>query len=282
MMVTPPQPNGAFRWTQIDGIDALVCAALEPFAAHFFTTRQWKLGERTVESASGWQEIERIARVDPAHLGRLRQVHGTDAVAYKKGGAVPGGAVPTADIAITDDPAVAVAVQTADCLPILFVDRQRGAVAAAHAGWRGLAAHVPSVTVGRMAADFGTNPGDLLAAAGPAIGACCYEVGEDVRAAFANAGFSAEQLARWFRTDPLTLPANPPMKTLPADRRAGHWFFDGWACVREQLESAGVPAGQIFLSDLCTASHEATLCSYRRDGKTAGRIAGVIRPGLGS
>ena len=256
-----------------------MCDALEPFAHHFFTTRQWKLGERTGDPVNGWQDVALSARVGPEYFARVHQVHGADAVTYKRGGAVPGGTIPTADIAITDDPAVAVAVQTADCLPILFVDRQRGAVAAAHAGWRGLAARVPSVTIGRMAADCGTNPWDLLVAAGPAIGACCYEVGEDVRAAFAAAGFTSPQLDRWFTPNPLVLAGNPSMKTLPPARRAGHWFFDGWSCVREQLEEAGVPGGQIFLSTLCTASHEATLCSYRRDGKVAGRIAGVIRPG---
>src|SRR5204863_690471 len=162
------------------------------------------------------------------------QVHGAEAVTYKRGVRVPGGAIPTADIAVTDDPAIAVAVPTADCLPLLLVDRQRGAVAAAHAGWRGLAAHVPAVTIGRMSAGFGTDPRDLLVAAGPAIGACCYEVGDEVRAAFANAGFTAAQLERWFSPEPSALsPANPPMASLSAVRRPGHWSFDGWECVRE-------------------------------------------------
>lgn len=279
-MVTLPKPNGAFRWNQIEGQPALVCEALEPFAHHFFTTRGWKLGERTPDAANGWLDVAQAAHVGVEQFGRLQQVHGRDVVTYKKGERVPAGAVPTADVAITDDPGIAVAVQTADCLPLLFVDRQRGAVAAAHAGWRGLAARVPDVTVGRMGADFGTNPGDLLVAAGPAIGACCYEVGEDVRNAFAAAGFNDAELGRWFLADPLTLQDNPPMKSLPATRRPGHWFFDGWSCVREQLESAGVPAGQIFLSNVCTASHDAACCSYRRDGSRAGRMAGVIKPGL--
>jgi len=260
----------------------LVCEPLAPFAHHFFTTRAWKLGERTPESADGWLDVAQAANVRIDHFGRLQQVHGRDVVTYKAGEGAPGGAMPTADIAITDDPAIAVAVQTADCLPLLFVDRQRGAVAAAHAGWRGLVARVPEVTVGRMAADFGTNPGDLLVAAGPAIGACCYEVGEDVRRAFANAGFDAASLERWFLRDPLTLPDNPPMKAVPGIRRPGHWFFDGWACVREQLETAGVPPGQIFVANVCTASHEAACCSYRRDGASAGRMAAVVRPGLTS
>jgi YfiH family protein len=278
-MVTLPKPNGGFRWNQMQGGYALVCEALEPFAFHFFTTRQWKLGARTPESANGWIDVAKTARVEAGHFGRLQQVHGADAAIYKRGEQAPDGAIPAADIAITDDPAVAVAVQTADCLPILLVDRQRGAVAAAHAGWRGLVKRVPEVTIGRMGSAFGTSPGDLLVAAGPSIGACCYEVGEDVRAAFADAGFSASQLGRWFLRDPLTLAGNPPMKTLSATRRPNHGFFDGWACVREQLEAAGVPAGQIFLADVCTASHEGACCSYRRDGAVAGRMAGVIRPG---
>ena len=172
-------------------------------------------------------------------------------------------------IVLTDDASVALAVQTADCLPILFVDRRTRAVAAAHAGWRGLAANAPGVAISRMVADLGSRPDDLLVAIGPAIGACCYEVGEDVRARFAD--------ERWFHGEPLVLTGNPPMAALSAVRRPNRWFFDGWSCARAQLESAGVPHDQIFSADLCTASHESTLCSYRRDGAAAGRMAGVIR-----
>jgi hypothetical protein len=186
--------------------------------------------------------------------------------------------LPRADIALTDDSAVAVVVQTADCLPILIVDRRSSVVAAAHAGWRGLAARVPQAAVERMTVDFGRRREDLLVAVGPAIGACCYEVGVDVRERFERDGFSPAGVARWFQPTPLKLPANPPMRSLPAERRAAHWFFDAWSCVREQIESAGVPRDQIFCADLCTASHETAFCSYRRDGTVAGRMAAVIQP----
>jgi hypothetical protein len=136
---------------------------------------------------------------------------------------------------------------------------------------------VPSVTVSRMQADFGSRPGDLIVAIGPAIGACCYEVGEDVRAQFAQEGFGAAALGGWFRVHPLTLAGNPPVATLASSRRPGHWFFDGWSCARDQLQEAGVAREQIFIADLCTASHD-SFCSYRRDGAVAGRMAGVIRP----
>ena len=167
------------------------------------------------------------------------------------------------------------AVRAADCVPLLLVDRRRRAVAAAHAGWRGLAVRVPSVAVDALGREFGSRPSDLVAAIGPSIGACCYEVGADVRGRFVSE-FGAKS-ARWFHDDPVRSPSNPPMPGLADVRRADHWFFDGWAAAREQLLEAGMPAEQVFTARLCTASHPAILSSYRRDGARAGRIAGVIR-----
>jgi YfiH family protein len=279
MMVTLPQPNGGFRWVQLPAGPALTCVELEPFAQHFFTTRAWRLGERTRESTDGWMEIAETIHVGVGHLGRLRQVHGAEAVIYKKGERAPSGAAPEADVVLTDDPAVAIVVQTADCLPILIADRRTSAVAAAHAGWRGLAARVPHVAVDRMSSAFSSRREDLVVAIGPAIGACCYEVGAEVRDRFDTERFSQAEIAAWFHAAPSSLPANPPMRSLSTDRRADHWFFDSWSCARAQLEAAGVPAAQVFSADFCTASHEALFCSYRRDGAVAGRMAAVIRSG---
>ena len=81
------------------------------------------------------------------------------------------------------------------------------------------------------------------------------------------------------RVHPSVSAANPPVATLSSTRRAGHWFFDGWQCARDQLRSAGVPSDQIFVAELCTASHGGAFCSYRRDGAgVAGRMVGVISP----
>jgi YfiH family protein len=146
-------------------------------------------------------------------------------------------------------------------VPLLMVDRATGAVAAAHAGWRGLAAAVPSVTVRAMVDAFGTRAANLVAAVGPSICAERYEVGEEVRAAFAAAGFSRDELSRWF---------------LPG-ARPDHWQFDGWRAATEQLASAGLQMLNVHIAGLCTATHPKLLCSYRRDGKGAGRIAGAIR-----
>ena len=114
-----------------------------------------------------------------------------------------------ADIIVANDPAAVLAIQTADCVPLLIADRRTGAVAAAHAGWRGMAARVPVVAVHALASTFGSRPGDLVAAIGPSISGSCYEVGGEVRERFTTAGFPAPKLERWFS---------------PAER-PGHWLL---------------------------------------------------------
>lgn len=214
-----------------------------------------------------------------ARLARVRQVHGF-AVALARDAIDRSAGMLEADIIVTDGStdAPGAAVQTADCVPLLIADRRGRAVAAAHAGWRGLVARVPAVAVDAMAREFASGPADLVAAIGPSIGACCYEVGADVKEAFERAGFDRRHLRRWFHDEPVVSHLNPPMPGLGLIRRDEHWFFDGWSAARDQLIDAGVPASQIFIAELCTASHPATLCSYRREGQLAGRIAGAIRP----
>jgi YfiH family protein len=281
MMFTAPKTSGAFHWVQLSSGPALVCDALAPFASHFFTTRAWTLG-RPSNAAEGWIEVAAAAAVRPACLTHLRQVHGSAAVVRRK--AATGttsadsadSALQEADILLTDDPDQAIAVKAADCLPILFVDRKTRVVAAAHAGWRGLASRVPQVAVDRLETEFGSSRRDLLVAVGPAIGACCYEVGSDVRARFDT--FPTSDVERWFAAQPAAWSMNPSLPTLVRSGRPDHWFFDGWQCARDQLASAGVPVEQIFVVELCTASHPDAFCSYRREGAAAGRMVGVIKP----
>jgi YfiH family protein len=236
---------------------ALVCEPLLEWAEHLFTTRAWMLGRGVLPAGhDGWHEIAAAIGVAPDRLSRLRQVHGATVV---EAGLEPG-RLPEADVIVTNRPDLAVAVQAADCVPLLIVDRSTGAVAAAHAGWRGLAAKVPGETVRALTARFGSRPEDLVAAIGPAIGPCCYEVGDDVREALIRA--VGDDASHWFT----------------AGRAIGKWMFDIWASARAQLEMAAVPRGQVFAAGLCTASHPETFCSYRRDGPPAGRIAASIRP----
>jgi YfiH family protein len=215
-------------------------------------------------SQEAWREVAEAFGLDPERLVRVRQVHGAAVIVRRAGpDRPPGGGVvlPAADIIISDDPGLVLAVQTADCVPLLLADRRTGAAAAAHAGWRGLAARVPQVTVKALACEFGTHTGDLIAAIGPSISAPRYEVGSDVRVRFDD-GFPGGQADRWFSTA----------------ARPYHWFFDGWQSTRDQLEAAGLPPEQIHTAGLCTAKEADLFCSYRRDGRNSGRMAAAIRP----
>lgn len=212
-------------------------------------------------------------QVEPGQLVRVRQVHGaTVAIAENARGRPP-----QADILVSADSALALVVEAADCVPLLIADRRTGAIAAAHAGWRGLAAGVPAIAVGSLTREFGSRPADLVVAVGPAIGACCYEVGEDVRERFAARPAGGHHWERWFLTSPARSAANPSIPRAAGARRADRWFFDAWTASGDQLMAAGVPAHQIFVAGLCTASHAGVWCSYRRDGPPAGRIAAAIR-----
>jgi YfiH family protein len=274
-----PVPAEGFEWRQTPAGLALVCRALDLHAPHLFSTRGWTLGlAPDGDRAAGWEQVARVVGVDLAHLARAHQVHGAAVLVRRANEPQPAtAALQQADIIVSDNPAVALAIQSADCVPLLIADRRTGVVAAAHAGWRGMAARVPAVAVEALAREFGSRPADLVAGAGPSIGACCYEVGADVRDAFRRGGFAEALLSGWFFAAPLATDRNPSMPGLPDSRRAHHWFFDGWAVTRHQLEDAGIPPQQIHISGLCTASHPQLLCSYRRDGSSAGRLAAAIR-----
>ena len=276
-MILPPPPE-SFAWTDYAGGLALVCAPLAEVAAHFLTTRSWPLGARGRErpGADPWGPVADAAGVDGGRLIRVRQVHG---ISVAVGAALSEDRLPAADIVIARDSTVACAVQVADCVPLLIADRKTGAVAAVHCGWRGIALNAAGAAVAALAREWDSAPEDLVAALGPSIGACCYEVGHEVRQRFADQGVSEEALARWFLTEPASSDRNPSMPAV-SDRqtsRTGHWFFDGWQAVAEQLQSAGVLKDDIFAAQLCTASHPELFCSYRREGEVAGRLAGVIR-----
>jgi purine-nucleoside/S-methyl-5'-thioadenosine phosphorylase / adenosine deaminase len=266
MTLQPAQPVDGFSWLRMAEGDALVCEPLRAVADHLFTTRAWKLGSAADGTAAdAWRQVADAFAIDPANLTRARQVHGADLLVRRAGrDGAPSRrheALVPADIIISDDPATVLAIQTADCVPLLIADRRTGSAAAAHAGWRGLAAGVPGVAVGALADALGSRPADLVVAIGPSISGPRYEVGVDVRARFAAAAFPAARVERWFSAG-----------------RSDHWYFDGWQSAIDQLEAAGVPRSQIHLAGLCTAGSP-QLCSYRRDGARAGRMAAAIRPG---
>ena len=183
----------------------------------------------------------------PGDLIVLKQVHSATVIVARDpaGSNPPGiGDALVGDALVTNQPGLALPIRTADCVPILLADTRNHAIAAIHAGWRGSAARIAEAAIKRMRAEFGTEPTGVLAALGPAIGVCCYSVGEEVARQF---GY----------------------------RRAMN--LDLAEENRKQLLAAGVPEAGIETLAICTRCDSQRFHSYRRDREDAGRQISFIR-----
>jgi polyphenol oxidase len=235
-----------------EGLDWIVPEWPAPSRVHAFsTTRNGPAGTDidfavSVPHAASTREL--LRRIVPDEPVWLRQVHGpaiADLDAARDGSA--------ADGSTTRTPGTVCAVVTADCLPVLLADRGASVVAAAHAGWRGLAAGVIEAAVASMRVD----PSSVLAWLGPAIGPRAFEVGSDVFAALCDADPGAAQCFS------------------PHPHASMKWHADLYALARRRLARAGVSA--VYGGERCTLSERRFFHSYRRDGPGAnGRMATMI------
>jgi YfiH family protein len=256
--MTLPNLPEAFYWTQSSCGLVLKCKPLDMVASHFFTTRELPL-----PSPGAWEKVSGALGV--RRVATLNQVHGNLVIPIRRDEIPPPEAC-SGDGLVSDDPDVAVAVRAADCVPLLLADPRTGAVAAVHAGWRGTAASASVAGVETLTREYGAKPEDLVAAIGPSIGACCYEVGSELVDAFAAAGHARHLIDRWF----LAPPAGRGNRHGPTLR------LDVAGANRDQLILAGLREGNVFMSGLCTAMHLDVLTSYRAEKERAGRLAGVI------
>lgn len=190
----------------------------------------------------------------------VTQVHGTDILIVDE---------PNQDVAhflriecdaiITNQPGIMIGIGVADCAPVLLFDPVRRVVAALHAGWKGTASGIVRKGVAAMAGSFGSNPADLVAAIGPSIGPCCYEVDEPVHAAFSAETEIWDQTASATSTE--------------------KWKLDIPAAVRLQLISSGLTPDRIETSGQCVCCTQELFFSYRRDKGETGRHLGFIMLG---
>jgi YfiH family protein len=284
---TPPAP-----WSfQKSG--ALQILQLAPFSklswlVHGFSTRPGGMsvldGEKVLNlSFTDWDQkanvVENRRRFQLAleaadlTLAAMKQIHSDVVHLFRAPSAEPC----KGDASITNRPGLLLGVQTADCVPILLVDPEKRAVAAVHAGWRGTLARIVEKTVGRLQLEFGSKPADLLAAMGPCIGPCCYEVSADFvskfSAQFADADSYFDEPHSGEEPNPLQWlnmapPGHqPPPKNVHLDlRKANH----------SQLIAAGVRPQNILIADLCTACRTDLFFSYRKEGPRSGRLLSVI------
>lgn len=260
-----------FRFVRKGAIEHLESGGLSglDFLTHAFCTRQggtsqapWdslnvgdRVGDREADLQRNLNRIGDAFAIPDGRLTLMRQVHGDRIQRIEKDSPLSEGP-PECDGLITDRKGVALGVRTADCVPILFVDRARRVIGAAHAGWRGTALGIAARMVATFTARFSSRPEDILAAIGPAIGPCCYEVDAPVRDAF---------------------PAVPDADLFSRPgRHKGRWMVDLALANRLQILAAGVPSENIFVSGICTGCREDRFFSHRAARGLTGRQLSLI------
>jgi polyphenol oxidase len=291
---------------RVSGLEILTAKSFDsvPWIVHGFSTRKggasrlngvaalnlgftdWDSREAVAQNRSAFLRAmvaPKSASKSGATIGReksfitLRQIHSDVAHVFSKAPAQ----TPQGDAALCCRASLLLGIQTADCVPILLADPRRRVVAAVHAGWRGTLARVVAKTLGRMRLEFGTRAEDVIAALGPAIGPCCYEVGPEVAQAFSG---QFARAAEWFEgpferlatgEEPNPLPwlnMMPPGHEPPPERVR----LDLRAANRWQLVDAGVNPRKVAVSALCTGCRTDLFFSYRKEGAGTGRMMSVI------
>jgi polyphenol oxidase len=318
----PPQKTAAWKLRRASGLRILEAPVLARFdwLTHGFSTRPGGMSEVPSaghpESARGkrgakrsadalnlgftdWDSRERVLEnrvrffraigAEKMRVVTLQQIHSDliHRVDRTPGSSSQFSEAPKADALFAREAGILLAVQTADCIPILLADTKRRAVAAIHSGWRGTLHRIAAKTLGRMQMEFGTRAEDVIAALGPGIGRCCYEVGSEVAHEFHSQFREARE---WFdgpfdalssgENDPNWLPwltMRPPGHPPPPPRV----HLDLFAANRAILEAAGIPRRQISASDFCTACRTDLFFSYRRERTTSRLMAaiGIRQPG---
>jgi YfiH family protein len=188
----------------------------------------------------------------------LRQVHGDQVIRVDDPATLQGDV--QGDALTTDRVGVLITVSTADCVPILLFDPVRRVISAVHAGWRGTLLGIVKRAVSEMGRHFGSAPDDLMAAIGPAIGRCCFEVGPEVWRGVSSAH---QDVVVVRKTDEKAMLDLPQLNAI-------------------QIEEVGLLPARIAICDRCTACAPELFYSYRREGKTGRMISGIVLEGLTS
>jgi polyphenol oxidase len=285
-------PASSPHWTvkTVRGVRVLQVPAFSkiPWLVHGFSTRPGGVsavnGEKVLNlGAVEWdsrENVEENKRHFQAAIGAsglefvsLHQIHSDVVRSFHS---VPGKHC-KGDALATNKPGLLLGVRTADCTPVLVVDPVKRVVAAIHAGWRGTLQRIVTKTIGQMQMEFGCQPQDLLAAVGPSIGVCCYEVGTEVAAEFAAKFSNADDFFDELRTgdepNPLQwLNMMPPGHQPPPNKVR----LNLPKANRLQLLEAGLQEKNVFLNDLCTSCRVDLLFSYRKERAASGRLLSVV------
>lgn len=257
-----------FSWSNAKGIPYLQSSGLAAcdFLVHAFCSRKGGVSEDDYKSLNmsfregdeefrvlqNWNKLAAAFGIPVENFLVLHQVHKDGILVIP-----PRGEYFTSreelhyDAIVTDRTRLAICIKTADCVPVFLADRARKVIAAVHAGWRGTAAGITAKVVRLMQNQYGSSPSDLLAAIGPSIGPCCYEV--DLPAADA---FRSQPNARDF--------------LFPSKKR-DRWRLDLVNANRQQLLDGGIPADNIEAAGVCTVCRQEAFFSHRGSGGVTGR-----------
>lgn len=275
-----------------NGIYSMAALTSYPELLHGISTRvspdgdDWNLSARrgTPQHPPGWDRAlanrETLANRLGIRLDKMvgcQQVHDSEVAVVGLGDAGRGmhpdiPAVQGADAMITDTPGLYLLALSADCPPVFFYDPTRRVIGLAHSGWKGTVARIGANVVQAMAANFGCDPSDIVAAIGPGIGPCCYAVGpnviEAVGSAFPDVAGAGAQWSEAKSRAPLL------------DIRDGITYFDLWEAIRRALLDGGLSPGNITVANVCTADHLDHFYSHRAEAGQCGLFGGVfgLRP----
>ena len=267
--------TAGFYWREQDNVRALVCEPLEQDGfTNGFSTRGGGVSPmpRDALNLAGFNEDaaenilenrRRFLKLFPGEwlLAGCWQVHGADIRAVNHAEQAQSQPYATGDddrcdALVSNRRQTFLAVKTADCVPVLMGDSKTGAFAAVHAGWRGTLAEICKHAIERLNREYDTRPEDLRVAIGPAAGACCYEVGNDVIEGFRGRFAYADELF--------------------THTRPGHARIDLFKANRKQLVSMGVLAERIHSSPLCTMCRTDIFFSYRREKSLHGKVGRLM------
>jgi YfiH family protein len=256
-------PRG-FKLVKKGSLRLLSCSAISglPGFSQYFTMRLGGVSKKPFNSLNAGGHTgddEKKVRINISliekslgikYAGAARQVHGDSVIILKN----PASGIKkitdtAADALITDIPGLAVGVRTADCAGTIIIDPEHKVVAAVHSGWRGIANKIPAKTVKMMKKYFKSRPEKLMAAVSPAIGPCCYEVGNDVMK------LKKQEVYRGIFTE-----------------RKGRHYMNLWKGVKNLLEKEGVSPDNIHICSMCTFDNPRYFFSHRRDKGHTGRM----------
>lgn len=210
-------------------------------------------------SRIGWDQknifndLSKILNLPDERIYRAKQVHGKDVIVIDKQDNKTIGSKEV-DGLVTNIKGVALCTYHADCVPIYFYDKEKNVIGMAHAGWKGTLKNIAEAIIDNMLKYYNSNINNIVAAIGPSIGACCYEIGEDVEKLFKERYNKPEILIK----------------------KDGKIYLDLWKANIINLENAGIKDDNIYKSSFCTACNLDTLYSYRKEKGTKNRMIAAI------